>query len=294
MSVKKIYFLLVSNALILFVSASCLAQCQDSDGVEGSQNCAASKENRSNNSFFKESCTNWALLPYGDYVVQNNVWNGKAMYKKDYSLCISLTGDEKNPVPRWKYDFLREEDGEIYAVKSYPQVYYGQKRQAIASGKPSKLGLPKPLPQLENFKVKYKYSENGKGERNVALESFFHTSCDILPENKEFELMIWVGKPERRTGGTDKVGEALVDGAKWDIWLNKNLSWGYVAFVRQEPSNEGTIHWKKFIDWTMKTGPSMGVAKINPNSCMNAIELGTEIFSGSGEFVLEEFKVERY
>lgn len=245
-------------------------------------------------SFFKERCDNWALIPYEEYMIQNNVWNDQGMHNKNYSLCVELTGDDANPVPRWRYDFLNERDGEIYEVKAYPQVYYGEKRQATPSGSASALGLPAKVPYLDNFEVTYKYSENGVGERNVALESFFHTTCDIRPDNQEFEMMIWVGKPTKRTGGTNKIGEAYIDGAMWDVWLNKNLSWDYVAYVRQNPSTSGTIDWNAFVDWTLNEGPRMGVPRLNPNSCMNTIELGTEIFWGKGEFILEEFDVRKW
>ncbi len=287
----RIIFVLTLT-LTLALTAEAIAQ-SNSATSSPHKNKPTSKD-KSPWSFNKERCDNWALIPYEQNMIQNNVWNGRSMRKKNYSLCIELTGTVENPVPVWRYDFLTEADGGKYDVKAYPQVYYGHKRQSTPSGSAAELGLPAFIKDLENFKVTYQYRENGIGERNVALESFFHTTCDIRPDNQEFELMIWVGKPTIRSGGTDKIGEVKLDGAMWDVWLNKNLKWGYVSFVRQKPSNSGIINWNTFVDWTLKHGPAMGVPKLNPKSCMNTIELGTEIFWGKGEFILEKFKVDRF
>ncbi len=237
-------------------------------------------------------CQPWAEISYGDYVLQNNTWNDSDVWTDNWSQCIELGGSKGNYVAKWDYNWLRRDQGNEYSVKSYPQVYYGRKTKNTQSGTAAKLGLPVELHKLPNFKVRYKYSETGSAERNVALESFFHTSCEAEEWNKQFEMMIWVGKPTTKTPGR-LVAEATIDGKQWDIYTNPALGWGYVAFVEKQSSTEGWLDWKKFVDWTRYQGPQYGVWPIGNNTCMGAIEIGTETFWGHGTFTLHEFRVTR-
>lgn len=95
----------------------------------------------------------------------------------------------------------------------------------------------------------------GNAERNVALESFLHTICEAEDNNKFFEMMVWVDKPTIRTPGV-LVTSANIDGRVWDVFVNPQLSWGYVAFVAQQPFTEATLDWNAFIDWSRFQGPA--------------------------------------
>lgn len=236
-------------------------------------------------------CQPWAEISYGDYVLQNNTWNSSDVYSNNWSQCIELTGWTGNYIAKWDYNWLDKDEGNDFSVKSYPQVFYGRKTSNSQSGTPEKLGLPVNVNQLPDYKVRYRYSETGAAERNVALESFFHTSCDAEEYNKHFEMMVWVGKPVIKTPGT-KVTEATIDNKVWDVYINPALSWGYVAFVEQTPSTQGWLAWKDFVDWTRFQGPSYGIWDVG-NTCMGAIEIGTETFWGNGTFTLDEFRVTR-
>ena len=237
-------------------------------------------------------CQPWAEIAYGDYVLQNNTWNDSEVYYNNWHQCIELTGWTSDFVAKWDYNWLAKDNGNEFSVKSYPQVYYGRKTRNSISGPAEKLGVPAHIDQLPSFKVKYKYSETGNAERNVALESFFHTSCEAEEWNKQFEMMVWVGVPVTRGPGP-KVAEVEFDGVGWDVHVNPTLGWGYVAFVAQNPSQEGWLDWNKFVTWTRYTGPSFGVPRVADNTCMGAIEIGTETFWGQGTFTLNEFEVHR-
>jgi len=240
--------------------------------------------------FNKRWCQPWAEISYGDYVLQNNTWNDSEVYSNNWHQCIKLSGSVSRPIAKWDYNWLAKDRGNEFSVKSYPQVYYGRKTRNSISGTPEKLGLPASINNLPKFKVKYKYSETGNPERNVALESFFHTSCEAEEWNKQFEMMVWVGVPVIRGAGP-KVAEVTIDGEGWNVHVNPSLGWGYVAFVAQRPKQEGWLDWNKFVDWTRYNGPAFGVPRIQNNTCMGAIEIGTETFWGQGTFNLHEFKV---
>jgi hypothetical protein len=240
----------------------------------------------------KRWCQPWAEISYGDYVLQNNTWNDSEVYSDNWHQCIELRGGPGNYIAHWDYNWLAINEGNEYSVKSYPQVYYGRKTRNTTSGTPEKLGLPAPLHNIPEFDVRFKYSETGNPERNVALESFFHTSCEAEEWNKQFELMVWVGIPVSKTPGP-KVAEVTIDGFKWDVHTNPKLGWGYVAFVAQTPMTEGWLDWNAFVDWTLYNGPAYGVPRIQNGTCMGAIEIGTETFWGQGTFTLHDFRVVR-
>ncbi len=235
-------------------------------------------------------CQPWAEISYGDYVLQNNTWNESEVYSDNWHQCIELRGSASQFAPRWDYNWLARNGGDEFSVKSYPQVYYGRKTGNSISGPATRLGLPAPLSQLRNFQIRYRYSETGNAERNVALESFFHTSCQAEEWNKQFELMVWVGVPTIRTPGP-KVAEVNFDGRDWSVHTNPTLGWGYVAFVADNETSHGVLNWNQFVDWVRFNGPAYGVPTLNDNTCMGAIEIGTETFWGQGTFSLDEFRV---
>ena len=238
-------------------------------------------------------CQPWAEIAYGDYVLQNNTWNDSEVYSDNWSQCIELGGSRGNYIAKWDYNWLGRYEGNEYSVKSYPQVYYGRKTRNSQSGSVERLGLPANINQLPRFRVHYRYSETGATERNVALESCFDTSCEAEEWNKQFELMVWVNSPVTKTPGT-QVAEATIDGKDWLVYVNPSLGWGYVAFVEATPSYQGSLDWNAFIDWTRYQGPAHGIWSLGNNTCMGAIEIGTETFWGSGTFTLEDFRVVRY
>ena len=277
----------------------CLTDASDGDsdgfGFENDRTCTvvdfqtASSDNPLLNTRW---CQPWAEISYGDYVLQNNTWNDSEVYSNNWHQCIELTGSPSRYIAKWDYNWLAKDRGNEFSVKSYPQVYYGRKTRHSISGPAEKLGLPAPVHRIPDFKVKYKYTETGNPERNVALESFFHTSCEAEEWNKQFEMMIWVGVPVTRGPGP-KVAEVTIGGEDWNVHVNPQLDWGYVAFVAQRPKQEGWLDWNKFVDWTRFNGPAFGVPRIQNNTCMGAIEIGTETFWGQGTFTLQEFSVHR-
>jgi len=276
----------------------CLTDASDAGnngfGFENDRTCVVTGATATRNRplLNQRSCIPWLEIGYGNYKLQNNVWNASAVFSNNWSQCIELQGSPGNYVASWDYNWLQRNEGNEFAVKSYPQVYYGRKTRYNLSGTVAETGLPQPTDNLSQYQVHYDYSETGIVERNVALESFFHTSCEAEEHNKQFEMMVWVGIPNIRTPGT-QVTSATIDGQGWDVYVNTQLPWAYVAYVAQNPSNRGTLNWNAFVDWSRNVGPAFGVPAMARNTCMGAIEIGTETFWGTGTFTLNRFQVNR-
>ncbi len=277
----------------------CLTDASDVNnsgfGYENNQTCAVLAgvtATRNDPLFNRRICEDWFEIPYGDFRLQNNVWNASGVFSDNWSQCITLSGNRSQPVASWDYNWLGRSEGNEFSVKSYPQVYYGRKTSFNQSGSVAETGLPAPLNSLPQFTIDFAFSETGNAERNVAFESFFHYSREAEDDNKQFELMVWVGKPEIRTPGPI-VTTARIDGRDWDVHVNPALSWGYVAFVAQTPFSSGRLNWNAFIDWTRENGTAFGVPAIVNNTWMGAIELGTETFWGTGTFSLDRLNINR-
>lgn len=103
-------------------------------------------------------------------------------------------------------------------------------------------------------------------------------------------MMVWVGKPTIRTPDT-LVTTASLSGQDWDVYTNPTLDWAYIAFVAKNPSNSGTLDWNAFVNWSRDFSPAYGVPAMADNTCMGAIEIGTETFWGTGTFSLNRFEV---
>jgi hypothetical protein len=264
-------------------------------GYEFGQSCkvVAGVSNTADDPLYNtEFCSSWAELAYGNYRLQNNTWNAREVYSDNWSQCIELEQNSQgDTVAVWRFDWLGKYEGDQAEVKSYPQVYYGRKNQWNFSGTPEEIGLPRPLDSLDRFTVDYAFTTRGNAEYNVALESFFHTNCNASERNKQFELMVWVGIPGEKTPGT-QVTTATIDGVEWKVYANPALSWGYVAFVAPETTPSGRLDWNAFIDWSRANAPGLGLGTLE-NTCMGAIEIGTETFWGELEFRLDRFDVTR-
>ncbi len=262
-----------------------------------------------NSPFNLRNCYHEDELFSTKFALQNNQWGMGTMWSDNYFLCTELIGNSSNPKARWQYDFLAMDKGRAGEVKAYPQVYYGLKHGATHSATRGETGLPVKVNQMGNYKVKFKFSEKGYGERNVALESFFHTGGCSDDKNhpgyntrdnryKHIEMMVWVGRPFVRKPGNKHLGEVQIDGRKWHMWTNSILPWGYIAYASEDTITEATLDWKAFVNHTKQwldkaenRAKDRTLVRLTDDMCMPAIEMGTEIFWGKGEFTLEEFKV---
>lgn len=247
-------------------------------------------------------CEAWPSVAYDKYVLLNNTWNSDSVNSNNWQQTIAVdqlaNGDV---VPSWSYDWLGQYDGNEIEVKSYPEVIYGSKLGTHVSGSKAETGLPELVRDLPEFTVQYAFSETGNAERNVALESFFHDSCNIAGpcddvDNRAYEMMIWVQNPTLRTPGDLAATNVQIDNQLWNVYIKPRSNKHYIAFTAVNPSTAGTLRWNRFVDWTKTwTAQNATALDIDPlldDFCMGAIEMGTETWWGSGTFKLDRFEVE--
>jgi hypothetical protein len=249
------------------------------------------------------SCEAYPAMAWDKFVLVNNIWNARAMYRSGWSQTINIEQQHGSAaVPSWKYDWLEESDGGIYDVKSYPEVVYGNKLGVHISGSKAETGLPEKVANLDEFRVDYSFTHEFDAEVNVALESFFHSSCDIAGpcddiDNRAFEMMIWVQNPTVRTPGDLALTGVMIDNKLWDVYIKPRSNKKYIAFTAQTDQSSGTLNWNRFVDWTVEwtknNAEELEINQLSTDYCMGAIEIGTEVFNGDGTFTLDSYNITR-
>lgn len=252
-------------------------------------------------------CTIWPSVSYDDIIVLNNIWNAGQVNSTNWTQSIGATESDTNgPIATWYYDWLGETDGDRTAVKAYPQIIYGNKLGTHVSASKERTGLPETVSGLPEFNVEFAFTETLEAnvERNVALESFFHDSCNItgpcdLVDNRAYEMMIWVVNPVSNKPGTLAETGVMIDNRLWDVYIKRRTDdqVGYIAFTAQTPFTEGTLQWNRFVEYTRQysneNSAALGIKALTPDMCMAAVEMGTELWWGKGSFTLDKFNVTR-
>lgn len=244
----------------------------------------------------------YPTIEFDQLLVLNNDWNAQSMYNGNWTQTVAVDRQVNGSAQiTFEYDWLMQDDGDEYAVKSYPQVVYGNKLGAHVSGTAEELGVPATITALDEFEIRYRYTETGIAERNLAFESFFHTDCNIggpnfTSDNREFELMVWIANPGTRTPGTIKAETGvMIDNQLWDVWIKPEQDDSYIAFTAVNETTQGTLHWNRFIDWTVSwsSANQSGVKSLDVSWCMAAIEFGVETWWGAARLQLNELSISR-
>ena len=243
-------------------------------------------------------------IEFDQFVVLNNDWNARAVDSDAWRQTVAVDRlPNGNAQIVFEYDWLTQSDGDEFAVKSYPQVVYGNKLGAHVSGTPEELGVPVTVSSMGEFKIDYQYTETGSAERNLAFESFFHTDCDIggpnfVVDDREYEMMVWIANPDIRTPGSTKAESGvLIDNQLWDVWIKPQQDKSYIAFTALNEVTAGTLNWKRFVDWTVQWSalnqPVYDVDALDTSWCMAAIEFGVETWWGAARLQLDELTITR-
>lgn len=255
---------------------------------------------------------NWPGLRYGDFLFTNNPWNASAATYEDWFQTISLNtgaGGKAMPVVDWDWGAASDTNGSQFNTKSYPEVIYGVKSKGETSGDFETTGLP-----VENYNspvwtIDYGYSFEGRrsdsatsggtdSEFNVAIESFYHTSCDIQRTGQEtdntiFELMVWLHHGDRLPSGEASINIFTTsDGRVFDVYA-KNSNFNYVAYVARDEQTSGKVYYSEILRDAQDNAGVYGIYPLKSTDCLANILMGTEVWHGAGTFTLTDYQINR-
>ena len=262
-------------------------------------------------------------LGFGDFLMINNAWNGdKSTW--DWSQCISLRENSSGSVsPSWSYDWGNENDLQPgfmeWEVKSYPEILYGAKSDVQVSAPCATTGLPVIYASMPDIDISYSYRSSQTnsrvgdkgddnnfpqvvtgGDRNIAVESFLHSSCEIkrgADSNREFELMVWLDTGnERLPSGSPPVATYTdSSGRLYDVYVKGQADPGYIAYVARNEVTSGTLQWDEFFADAKSNAGTYGIKAIDENWCLANILFGSEIWWGEGGLTLDYYQItQRY
>ncbi len=269
----------------------------------------------------------------GDFILSINAWNFGAAGNYNWEQCIFANGGGLG----WTYDWGAGGGSGDFFVRSYPELIFGVKSGGEISGSSARegTGLPERIDRLPFISIDYDFSsnENGParavdassnprfpngttifGERNIAIESFFHPSdangnCPASvvqrgngQSNHTYEIMVWIDSGAERlpAGPNDFVTTVTLDGASYNVYTKDNDR-KYIAFVRTSPSLSGTLNWSTFINWTSANahrvsslyGANTNSVQLQDTWCLANILVGNEIWWGEGDFTINQWQINR-
>ncbi len=264
-------------------------------------------------SVYKTNEGNFPGLRYGDFLLKNNPWNYYNTQYQGWYQTIALETSNNNITGKVDWDMGTQYDlNSIYAVSSYPELIYGVKSAAEISGDQSATGLPVTVEQSPVWTIDYQYRAIPRdslsnaavnyseiSEFNVAIETFWHQSCDIRrssnasTDNTVFELMVWLKAGVRKPSGqTPEHSFTTSDGRVFDIYT-KYDNYEYIAYVARNEQTSGTIQYSEIIDDANANAATYGVYQLRDQDCMANILFGPEIWHGAGTFYWDYFQVTR-
>ncbi len=253
----------------------------------------------------------WPGLRYGDFLLTNNPWNASAATYQAWYQTISLVdGDNgKAPVIDWDWGASNDTNGSQFNTKSYPEVIYGVKSLGEISGDFATTGLPVEQYDSPEWTIDYAYNFQGRrsssdttggsdSEFNVAIESFYHESCDIKrtgepTDNQVMEIMVWL-----HTGNNLPSGQAPVavkttsDGRRFQVYA-KISNFNYVAYVAMDETDSGTVLYSELLRDAQDNAATYGIYPLKDTDCLANILMGTEIWHGAGTFTLSNYQINR-
>ncbi len=254
----------------------------------------------------------WPGLRFGDFLLSNNPWNASAAtYDSWYQdITLSPNGDSVLATVDWDWGASADTRGSLFNTKAYPEVIYGVKSLGETSGSFATTGLPVEHYDSPVWTIDYGYSVEGRksesnsgggtdSEYNIAIESFYHDSCDIKRDGKEtdnqvMEVMVWLKVGDNKPSGQSPHADAFTtsDGRVFDVYA-KSSNFNYIAYVAREEQTSGTIMYSEVLNDAFDNASKYGIYQVKDTDCLANILIGTEIWHGAGVFTLEDYQIHR-
>lgn len=233
--------------------------------------------------FAFSACADFERIKVGEYVLHNNVWNKGS--RTDYTQCVLAQSDTPPTTLGWRWDW----PGNAREIQAYPEVMVGD---SPWDREPPTGGLPLPV-TARDVLVTYTASIQATGQWNVAFDLWLTSDPAPAEQNITDEVMIWVDA-QGLVSGPPLYDQVTLGGVEYQVYVSPGhgdasggsaATWQYIAFVTKKPLLAATLNMSHFLDYLVEK------QVIEPDRYIASIELGTEIESGQGEFILSAYQV---
>lgn len=227
------------------------------------------------------TCQDEAFLQVGRFIAENNTWGRGDTNGEQYEQCMSVSQlDVDNFMVNWSWNWPFGGGN----VKAYPEIIFGNKFGRVSS---DDIQLPARVDQFSEYLITFSYMEESVvGERNIAFESWLHSSEKISGTNRKYEVMVWLDRSANFYSGGEYQGDVEIDGDLYELYSAPFPKWFYIAFIRKLPVTQGQLRWNSFIEYLLKNNIIDA-----ENTYLADIEFGTEIISGKGKFYVEKIEI---
>ncbi len=229
-----------------------------------------------------------ALLAGDGLTLENNQWGAVSMSVPGKQAVYLPRGPQHKAIAGWSWNWPKMKiDGLDGAVKAYPELYTGRKPWNKASNSPN---YPVTVNELldTDLRLFTDYRIRADGRYNVAAECWITYDAESGENQILGELMFWFQRsdidPSGRILGTLEglnVAHQMING-RWP------------QFVFYDPSRTNTpvttAEISKALRW-LKEHTHLEYPRIADSNYLISIELGTEIWFGSGEFAVDRFEL---
>ncbi len=223
-----------------------------------------------------EKCEDFARIPVGEYLLDNNVWGkGDSL---DYRQCVwaDLTSNPLRAGWSWSWPTFNKK------VKAYPEIHYGWDwDKKFTTPK-----LPLKVNKIDKIQAKYDISTSAEGAYNLAFDLWLTKASFPTRDNLSREVMIWVDGTQKHNTDSTQVGRFKIDGEDYDLFINHDWNyWTYFAFVKVIAQPKGTLNIHEFLFFLKNAG------YISPNESLVEIEIGNEIWLGKGQTIVNSYSI---
>lgn len=222
------------------------------------------------------ACEANASRPVGEFLVINNKHGEHRLSKDDsYVQCIG-TSDGGFPVS-WQWDIETEEP----LVKGFPQISFGTNPWTRI---PSTGRMPVRLSNLTRLYFTHQVDVTADGIHNLAFDLWITEDDTPEPDERTHEVMIWLDG--NMPPGLPRENEVKIGGAMYNFYRTVNEDGvQFLLFVSQAPRPNGRTNIAMFLYYLLANG------MVPLDSYLSTVTLGTEMWDGSGNAKVSEYKV---
>ncbi len=218
-------------------------------------------------------CKDYDEIVDGSYVLQNNIWNRSTATSAKQ--CVQKAGSGRYG---WNWNWPDIHDGQ---VRSYPGVLFGHKPWRPTS---TTLRLPAQVAAIDQLSVQYEIEASASGVFNAAFDLWLCSTAQPSEESITTEIMVWVQNQKAIPAGSP-VATAPSSLGDLTMYRGRISTWDYLALICPEPVPEGTLDVAELLALLAYNG------YVASSDYLVSLELGTEIWHGSGTASIKRFAV---
>jgi hypothetical protein len=187
----------------------------------------------------------------------------------------------------WKWSWPKIN---VDQVKGYPSISYGWMPWATSS---TNAKLPLSISKIKDLNIEFDLKQSSTGKYNLSFDLWITKqpgNTQPLERNITREIMIWIDHAVFVFPKEWFVETVILDNEKYDFYKAKNLqttnySRDFLVFIRQNPIHNGRLNVRSFLNYLVRND------HIQPSEYFKNIDLGNEIWYGTGETQINNFTV---